>query len=514
MLIRSFIYGSLLLISQGVWPNEEATGPSFTASGTTYYGLESVDTKTHAFLGIPYASAPVGKLRWSAPKPIEEISANRQAKKFAPACAQTKHIVEWYKSIITDFGGNPDKFKAPEFSEDCLYLNIWRPANTSAGSALPVITYIHGGSNEAGWSYEPNYLGDELSKLGVIVVTIEYRLGPLGFFPTTESKSSNFAILDQVEALRWIQSNIASVGGDPTKVTIMGESAGGNNVIYLMASPLTKNLFKRAIIQSSGWAFLEDQRAERYIAAYKEMRKQLPHIENIEKYLLELSWQQVLELTAPLYEEMGYQAVVDHHSLTEPVAHTLSRADYREIDVLIGSNADEWRIYLSDEDRLDEYVSKSFEESAAHFILDYLTQYKNEHEALDKLITAKNYVCPSLTIAANAKRTGAKSWVYYFSKIRSGELAENMGAYHGAELPYVFNTHDEWLPTSDEDKELGSIMTSYWANFAKSGNPNGAGLPKWSPYEQSKPTTQILDYPIRSSYHPSNSLCELLLNSK
>ena len=242
--------------------------------------------------------------------------------------------------------------------------------------------------------------------------------------------------------------------------------------------------------------------------------KQLSHIENADQYLRALSWEEILKLISPIYEELGYQAVIDQHSLTEPVAQTLSRTDYRKIDVLIGSNADEWKMSLSEKDRLEEYVLKSLEMNIAHLVLDHLTQYKNEHEALDKLITAENYVCPSLRIAANARRTGAKSWVYYFSKIRSGKLAESMGAYHGAELPYVFNTHDEWLPTSDEDKKLGSIMTSYWANFAKSGNPNGAELPKWSPYEQSKPTTQILDHPISSSYHPSNSLCELLLNSK
>ena len=514
MLIRTFICIPLIAMAQATWSNGESTDPYFTLSGTTYIGIESEDATTHSFLGIPYASPPVGELRWKSPRPLEDLSTTHQAKNFAPTCAQSQHIVEWYKEVIIKFGGDPNKFKAPIFSENCLYLNIWRPANTSEDDALPVIVYIHGGSNKAGWSYEPNYLGNELSKEGVLVITIDYRLGPFGFFPTTESKPSNFAIMDQVEALRWIQSNIASVGGDPTKITIMGESAGGNNVIYLMASPLTKDLFNRAIIQSSGWALLENQEAEKYENAYKKIMKQLSHIENADQYLRALSWEEILKLISPIYEELGYQAVIDQHSLTEPVAQTLSRTDYRKIDVLIGSNADEWKMSLSEEDRLEEYVLNSLEMNIAHLVLDHLTQYKNEHEALDKLITAKNYVCPSLRIAANARRTGAKSWVYYFSKIRSGKLAESMGAYHGAELPYVFNTHDEWLPTSDEDKKLGRIMTSYWANFAKSGNPNGAELPKWSPYEQSKPTTQILDHPISSSYHPSNSLCELLLNSK
>ena len=501
-------------MAQATWSNDGNTDPYFTVSGTTYIGMESEDTTIHAFLGIPYASPPLGELRWKAPRPLEKLSTTRQAKNFGPACAQPQHIIEWYKELIVKFGGDPNTFTTPKFSEDCLYLNIWRPANTSEDDSLPVIVYIHGGSNKAGWSYEPNYRGNELSRKGVIVVTIGYRLGPFGFFPRNESKPSNFAIMDQAEALRWIQSNIASAGGDPTNVTIMGESAGGNNVIYLMASPLTKNLFKRAIIQSAGWALQADQIAEIYISAYQEVLKRLSHVESIDTYLRALSWETILELTSPAYEELGYQAVVDQYSLTEPVAQTLSRADYPKIDVLIGSNADEWKMSITEKDSLEEYVLNLFGKDVAHIVLDHLNQYKDEHQALDKLITAQSYVCPSLDIAANATRTGAKSWVYYFSKIRSGKLAESMGAYHGAELPYVFNTHDEWLPTSDEDKRLGSIMTSYWANFAKSGNPNGAELPRWNPYQQSEPSTQILDYPIRSSYHPSNSLCALLLNSK
>ena len=193
---------------------------------------------------------------------MENSIAIRQAKSFAPACAQSQHIIEWYREVIIKFGGDPYEFVAPIFSEDCLYLNIWRPANTSEKDMLPVIVFIHGGSNKAGWSYEPNNQGNELSKEGTLVVTIDYRLGPFGFFPTTESGPSNFAILDQIEALRWIQANIESAGGDPSNITIMGESAGGNDIIYLMGSPLTKNLFKRAIIQSSGWALNANQEAE------------------------------------------------------------------------------------------------------------------------------------------------------------------------------------------------------------------------------------------------------------
>jgi len=200
--------------------------------------------RTESFLGVPFAQPPVGDLRWLPPQPLAKSSAAPQKNEFPAACMQGDHIAKWYKNVAAGFGGDPDLIKHPEVSEDCLYLNIWRPA-TEAQSAemLPVIVYIHGGSNKGGWSYEPNYIGHNLASKGVIVISIAYRLGVFGFFSHPTLEHSNFGLLDQVAALLWVNENILALGGDSAKITVMGESAGANNIDHLMTMPSSKGLF-------------------------------------------------------------------------------------------------------------------------------------------------------------------------------------------------------------------------------------------------------------------------------
>ena len=170
---------------------------------------------------------------------------------------QGPRIVNWYKGVAEGFGGNPNYIEMPPIDEDCLYLNMWVPTDISSSKKIPVLVYIHGGSNRAGWSFEPNYIGNKLSQKGVIVITVSYRLGIFGFYTHPELEISNFALLDLIESLKWIKKNIHKVGGDPNNITISGESAGATNVAHLIASPLSKNLFHRAIHQSAGWSIAE-----------------------------------------------------------------------------------------------------------------------------------------------------------------------------------------------------------------------------------------------------------------
>ena len=209
--------------------------------------------KSSRFQGLPFANPPIAGRRWQAAVPSELPRGLYDATRFKPACYQGEHITKWYRQKIVSFGGNPS-FLKPEVSEDCLYLNLWKPIN--AGEQLPVIVFVHGGSNQGGWSYEPDYEGTELAKYGAVVVTIAYRLGCLAF-STQTFRCQILPLTDMVAALDWLQRHVAAFGGDPHNITLMGESAGGNNILHLLSSPIAKGRFQRAIVQSAGWAIVD-----------------------------------------------------------------------------------------------------------------------------------------------------------------------------------------------------------------------------------------------------------------
>ena len=234
---------------------------------SVFEGQLSESGITESFLGVPFAQPPVGALRWAPPQPLQMTQGIYQADTFAPACMQGDHIAKWYQNVAADFGGDPTLIKQPKVSEDCLYLNLWRPVQDKENpQALPVIVYIHGGSNKAGWSYEPNYIGHNLAAKGVIVVSIAYRVGVFGFFSHPSLVPANFGLLDQVAALQWVTDNIENIGGDSQKITVMGESAGANNIDYLMVMPSSKGLFSKVIHQSGGSSLTNRSVREAHLA--------------------------------------------------------------------------------------------------------------------------------------------------------------------------------------------------------------------------------------------------------
>ena len=240
---------------------ERSAAPHFKLGAVTVFGKHVDENEVDEFLGLPFAEPPIGSNRWKPAVLLNNFSANNQryqATNFAPACMQGTHIADWYKGVIESFGGDAGGFPVPQVSEDCLYLNIWRPSHR-INTPLPVMVYLHGGSNKGGWAYEPNYIGASLASKGVIVVSVPYRLGVFGFFSHPELSHANFALTDMIAALRWINQNIAAVGGNPNNITLFGESAGASNIAYLMASPVAKGLFQRAIHQSAGWAMYGTQ---------------------------------------------------------------------------------------------------------------------------------------------------------------------------------------------------------------------------------------------------------------
>ena len=249
-MLKAFARIVIILFTVGVYGSIDYQ-PSAFIEDTKLIGSLHQNNEVEMFLGIPFAAPPINDLRWE--KPIAWIPENKKeiiANKFRPGCVQNQRIVNWYKRLIIDFGGNPDTFDVPIFSEDCLYLNLWRPKGTK--NNLPVIVYIHGGSNKAGWSYEPNYLGHNIANKGFILISIPYRLGVFGFFSHPDIENPNLALFDQILALKWIQEYVTYFGGDPSNVTLIGESAGAGGIGHLIASPLSKDLFHKAVHQSGG----------------------------------------------------------------------------------------------------------------------------------------------------------------------------------------------------------------------------------------------------------------------
>jgi|TARA_B110000503_G_scaffold12562_1_gene17090 para-nitrobenzyl esterase len=480
------------------------------ADGATYNGAVSADGRVQYFLGVPFATPPVGALRWRAAQKLELSSDVRDASQFAPACMQGDYIVSWYQSVMRSFNADPSAFPVPIESEDCLYLNIWRPLN-SGTEKLPIVVYIHGGSNKGGWAYEPNYHGEELARRGVIVISIAYRLNVFGLFAHPDQQAMNFGLIDQIAALQWIHKHLDIIGGEVGSITLMGESAGGNNIGFLLASPLADGLFNRVIIQSAGSALkgrtTRDDLLQRTELVAKEL---LSDTQSSLEDLRKLSAHSMLKMFPKYYEHPFYfDPVVDGEALLQLPRPAIETRVKAPIDILVGSNKHEWRSSLSDGDTLENKVGVHLSAALFDQLKNLQQEGENDGDFLDRVITAREYFCPSRWLAEKMKEKGGNAWFYYFTRQRSGDVAIKQGVYHGAELPYVFGTHDDWLPTSNLDVLVSETAMYYWANFIKSGNPNGSDLTVWSPFDSELPSTQVLDVNVRTMEHVSKPLCAI-----
>lgn len=486
------------------------------------------------YSGIRYAEAPVGPLRWRAPVPAKPSIGPADATHWPPICMQDNGTVEWYQKVAAAFGHPggaqsatdpepqqeaPDGQNAPadlqgaapfppkpKMAEDCLFLNIWTP---DANARLPVMVWIHGGGNINGWSFEPNYRGRELAALGTVVVSIHYRLGVFGFLahPSLSAEaphpsSGNYGVLDQIEALRWVQRHIHQFGGDPGKATLFGESAGAGDIGYLLLSPLAQGLFHRAVSQSGGWPInqrrtLADDEAEglRFLAS--------ADVNDIEA-LRAMSAQALLDLAEQHFMRGYDDPPVDGWLLPAPPAELLAEAQAAPVPVIIGVNAQEMLMYVGNPNEQDwrEALAEVWDANALEALLAPLPR----RERLAALLSARDYVCPSIALADGLAAAGAPTYFYRFDRVREG--SHGLGAYHGAEIPYVFNTHDHWLPTTAADRALTRQMMAYWLCFADRGDPNhpqGPHWPRWTTERQAL----ILDEQVRAEKLDS-ALCALL----
>src|SRR6478609_3579853 len=458
-------------------------------------GTSGSSADVRVYRGIPFAAPPVGDLRWKAPQPAETWQGLRQAAEFSNACWQTQ-----YPAAAAIY-----QAKLPPLSEDCLYLNIWTPAK-SPKDKLPVMVWIHGGGFTRGFAGTHTYDGEVLAGKGAVIVTLNYRLGIFGFFahPALSAESGhhasgNYALLDQIAALQWVQKNIAAFGGDPARVTIFGESAGSWAVNVLMASPLAKGLFQRAIGESGGsfspmktLAEAESEGAALAVsltltlaAGAKAEARDKSSAQSILKTLRAEPAEELLKAS----QAETVRPMVDGWVLPQDIATIFAQGKQNDVPLIVGYNADEGTTLAPQAANL----------KATMFTAGVYQRYGSQADAMLKIYPAASdeqavssfysayrdqvFGWEMRTWARTATKTGHQpAYLYYFSRRPPGPQSARLRAFHAAEIAYVFGTFVWPFPWEDADKKLSDAMTSYWVNFAASGNPNGAGLTKWPAY--------------------------------
>ncbi|HEY3390679.1 MAG TPA: carboxylesterase family protein [Prolixibacteraceae bacterium] len=436
------------------------------------------------YKGIPFAAPPVGELRWKAPQPAAKWEGVKQTTQFAPAAFQ---------------GGNPPSGK----SEDCLYLNVWTPAK-SAKEKIPVLVWIYGGGFSFGSTAEPGYNGEKLARKGVVLVSIAYRVGQLGFLAHPELSaenpnhvSGNYGILDQIAGLKWIQKNIAAFGGDPNKVTIFGESAGGISVSMLCASPLAKGLFQGAISESGG--SFGPTRAKTYPGENMKNLKQA-EAEGV-AYAQKVGVSSIAELRKmeadklPLGMGMGGGwPITDGQVITDDQHKLYEAGKYNDVPVLIGYNSDEGASF-SREKTPEEYyagVKARYGKFADDLIKAYPAAENSVPKTARDLARDAAFGWQTWSWAKLQSQTGkSKVYLYYFDQYPDypkDSPRYGFGSPHGQEVAYVFMNLDASNPqTTKSDQEISEAMGTYWTNFAKYGDPNGQGVPAWPAFSNANP---------------------------
>jgi para-nitrobenzyl esterase len=442
--------------------------------GTTADGVR-------VFKGIPFAAPPVGALRWKPPQPVAAWSGVKAADTFGAQCMQEPYPA-----------GSPYASAPQPTSEDCLYLNVWASAadTPSKGDKRPVMVWIHGGGWTRGSGATPTYDGAVLAKKGVVVVTTNYRLGPFGFLAhpelakeSPERASGNYAILDHVAALKWVQKNIAAFGGDPSRVTIFGESAGSWSVNVLQATPLAKGLFHRAIGESGG------QFAGTATRADAERRGAGLATAVGARTLADLRAVPAEKLLTVDTFRTGVN--VDGYVLSEDVRTIFARGRQNSAPVLVGSNANEMTT-LSTVSTFPDNMLEFRRQMAVRFP-GFLPQFdaaypvKSEADIPAALLAVgrdQTFTVEMRTWARMVTAAGQKAFLYQFTHVPPSPNAKTWGAYHASEIPYVFGTlHNRNWTLTDTDRKLSDEMARYWSNFAIAGDPNGKGLPIWAPYD-------------------------------
>jgi len=490
---------SLLLLSmcQSALADEVVSVDGGKISGIVNDGVRS-------FKGIPYAAPPTGELRWRPPQAVVAWDGVRVCDQFGPICPQRDYPVgSIYRS-------------APQpQNEDCLFLNIWTP-ETDAVEELPVMFWIHGGGWTRGSGSHPVYNGASLSKRGVVLVTFNYRLGAFGFLAHPELSaesnpqvSGNQGILDAIAALQWVQRNIAKFGGDPNNVTIFGESAGSWSVNVLLATPSAKGLFHGAIGQS-GARFGDAPHLNEASGANKSA-----HDRGIEfvKTCGTDSLAELRKLPADkiLGTQFKTQLTIDGHLFPDSIASIYAAGRQNRVPVIVGSNADEMTS-LSNPSMNPKTVNGVTSAITKLLGAENLKQFMNVYGITDDATAARGFLhvggdrafaIGMRQWARYSDQAGTDSYLYFFTHVPPGVGSSYLRAHHAAEIAYAFDNaiSSQRRPYNQTDQKLADQMAGYWVNFARTGNPNGAGLPEWPEYDSDTEGYIELDESVEAKQH-------------
>ncbi len=450
----------------------------------------SISENLRVFKGIPFAAPPAGDLRWKAPQPVQKWEGIKQTTTYAPSPFQF---------------GNPPAGK----SEDCLYLNVWTPAKSDK-EKLPVMVWIYGGGFSFGTTADPVCNGTALTKKGVVVVAIPYRVGQIGFLAHPElsaedpnNVSGNYGLLDQIAGLKWVQNNIAAFGGDPDKVTIFGESAGGISVSMLCASPLAKGLFSGAISQSGG--SFGPTRPTTYPG--ENMRTLKSAEKSGLQFMKDAGVTSLAELRKLKVEDLpmamgmgGAWPVVDGYVIPDVQTNLYKSGNYNDVNVLMGYNSDEG-LSFSHERKPKDYIA-NVKNRYGKFAEQLIEAYPPGKESVAKtardLMRDAAFGWQTWKWARLQSQTGnSKVYYYYFDQhpdYPEDSPMHGMGSPHGQDVAYAFMTLDSIRRNNftESDRKLSETMGTYWTNFAKYGDPNGEDVPVWPTFSVNTPNVMYL----------------------
>jgi para-nitrobenzyl esterase len=521
-MMKTFLLGLAVAIAQAQAAFSAAPPASKSAAAGTptkelrvdsgaIRGLVVGDKKdVHVYKGIPYAAPPVGERRWKPPQAAVAWKGVRDCFEFGAACPQ---------KVPALFGSLPEMAIRAPLSEDCLYVNVWTPAEHKS-EKLPVLYWIHGGGFVMGAASQPLYDGEELARMGCVVVSINYRLGLFGFLahPALSQESDakvsgNYGLLDQIEGLRWVKRNIAAFGGDPERVTIFGESAGGISVLCLMVAPQAKGLFHGAIAQSAtgmNIAPLHEARpgqetaeeaGQRSVAACgltasadaRQMRSlaadalvQAAPFEPVSPAGLRLK---------PLSLRLG--PIVDRHLIPDSPNLLFAAGREHAVPLIAGNTKDEMSLFMltspmpADQTAYLAKLKDEFGDLAEPLAKAYPAENaKQIRSAIIQLTTDLSFVSESRLVARTHAAAGQKAFRYQFSRGTKRGFLQGLGAHHGAEVAFLFQRAGS---RDDEgEKRISRAMGRYWINFAATGNPNGPDLPEWPAYRAD--AEEVLDF--------------------
>lgn len=475
-------------------------------------GAYNADKTVMVFKGIPFAAPPVGGLRWKAPQPVKNWEGVRKADNFGPNAMQAKPMA---------FGVYTDEFLIPkgsEISEDCLYLNVWSNARTTHDQK-PVIVYIHGGGFMSGSGSVAIYDGEAMAKKGIVFVTINYRHGLFGFFShpeltkeSTYNASGNYGILDQIAALKWVKNNISAFGGDSNNVTIAGQSAGSMSVNILNASSLANGLYNKMIAESGANVIssifgnplsLDDAEKKGLQIQKLAAAKNLEELRRVPA-----------EKLVSLQQGLG-SICIDGYVLTESISSIYALGKQAKVPLLTGFNGED--NILPAAQNLSAYMQmlKQLFPNEATEILKYYPA-SNDDEAKsssfmlyrDLFFGIQNYAWA----CRHSEDKNTKVYMYFFDrKVPEYGSKNQYGAFHSSEVPYAYNNLKVFKrPLEESDQKLAELMSTYWAEFAKKGDPNKNGLPYWPSFIREKGEVMIFNLESEAKKHPNKDALDYL----